>query len=82
MLQQVLSWLDSMEKTVQAESSTWSTIQEIRVRLLKHKTTYQEILSHKKIIDGIISSFVSFPLSDLEIIFRYHRESERGHAID
>ncbi|KAI4462171.1 muscle-specific protein [Holotrichia oblita] len=53
MLQQVLAWLDSMEKVVQAEPSTWSTIQEIRVKLLKHRTTYQEIISHKKVIDGI-----------------------------
>ncbi|KAK9694281.1 Spectrin repeat [Popillia japonica] len=53
MLQQVLAWLDSMEKVVQAEPSSWSSIQEIRVKLLKHKTTYQEIISHKKVIDGI-----------------------------
>lgn len=53
MLQQTLAWLDSMEKLIQPDSSTWISIQEVRAKLLKHRTTMQEILSHKRIIEGI-----------------------------
>lgn len=53
MLQQTLAWLDSMEKLIQADPYTWTSIQEVRSKLLKHKTTLQEILSHKRIIEGI-----------------------------
>ncbi|VEN42511.1 unnamed protein product, partial [Callosobruchus maculatus] len=53
MLQQALAWLDSMEKQVKLEPSSWTSIQEVRGKLLKHKTTYQEILSHKRIIEGV-----------------------------
>ncbi|KAJ8930094.1 hypothetical protein NQ314_017138, partial [Rhamnusium bicolor] len=53
MLQQALIWLDSMEKLVKIEPSSWTSIQEVRGKLLKHKTTYQEILSHKRVIEGV-----------------------------
>lgn len=52
MLQQALTWLDSIEKQVQIDPSSWTSMQEVRGKLLKHKTTYQEILSHKRIIEG------------------------------
>lgn len=52
MLQQTLAWLDSMEKQTKTEPSSWTSIQEVKGKLLKHKTTYQEILSHKRIIEG------------------------------
>ena len=41
-----------MDKVVQAELSSLTALQEVKVKLLKHKTTQQEIISHKKIIDG------------------------------
>lgn len=53
MLQQTLAWLDSMEKVVQIDPSSWTSIQEVRGKLLKHKTALQEIVSHKRIIEGI-----------------------------
>ncbi|XP_017768073.1 PREDICTED: nesprin-1 [Nicrophorus vespilloides] len=53
MLQQVLTWLDSMEKVVQTDPTSWTTVQEVRAKLLKHKTTLQEIITHKRIIEGI-----------------------------
>ncbi|EZA53954.1 Nesprin-1 [Ooceraea biroi] len=53
-LQQILGWLDTMERAVKQDSSTvWSSLQEIRSRLLKLKTLHQEILAHKRIIEGI-----------------------------
>lgn len=52
MLQQALSWLDSMEKAIQIDPSTWSSNQEVRSKLLKYKTILQEINSHKRIIEG------------------------------
>nr|XP_022915902.1 nesprin-1 isoform X7 [Onthophagus taurus] len=52
-LQQVIAWLDSMEKVLHGEPSTWTTMQEIKVKLLKFKTTLQEIISHKKVVDGV-----------------------------
>ncbi|XP_074030429.1 muscle-specific protein 300 kDa isoform X10 [Leptinotarsa decemlineata] len=53
MLQQALAWLDAMEKQVKIEPSSWTSIQEVRGKLLKHKTTYQEILTHKRSIEGV-----------------------------
>lgn len=53
MLQQTLSWLDSMEKAIQIESSSWTSVQEVRARLLKHKTVLQEIVSHKRVIENV-----------------------------
>lgn len=55
MLQQTLAWLDSMENQVKIDPSTWVSVQEVRSKLLKHKATAQEILSHKRIIEGSIS---------------------------
>lgn len=52
MLQQTLAWLDSMEKQTKTEPSSWTSIQEVRGKLLKHKTTHQEIVAHKRIIEG------------------------------
>ncbi|KAG5889994.1 hypothetical protein JTB14_035906 [Gonioctena quinquepunctata] len=53
MLQQALAWLDSIEKQVKVEPSSWTSTQEVRGKLLKHKTTYQEILAHKRFIEGV-----------------------------
>ncbi|XP_012271233.1 nesprin-1 isoform X8 [Orussus abietinus] len=53
-LQQILAWLDTMERSVKQDSSTvWPSVQEIRSKLLKSKTMHQEILAHKRIIEGI-----------------------------
>ncbi|XP_014483634.1 PREDICTED: nesprin-1 isoform X6 [Dinoponera quadriceps] len=53
-LQQILAWLDMMERAVKQDSSTvWSSLQEIRSKLLKLKTLHQEILAHKRIVEGI-----------------------------
>lgn len=54
-LQQALAWLDSMEKQVTIDPSTWTSVQEVRGKLLRHKTTCQEILSHKRVIEGNIA---------------------------
>lgn len=53
MLQSTLTWLDTMEKSIQMDPSAWSSAQEVRAKLLKHKTTQQEILSHKRIIEAV-----------------------------
>ncbi|XP_072386756.1 muscle-specific protein 300 kDa isoform X12 [Diabrotica undecimpunctata] len=53
LLQQALSWLDSIEKQVKLEPSSWTSIQEVRAKLLKHKTTQQEIITHKRFIEGV-----------------------------
>lgn len=42
-----------MEKAIQIDSSSWTSIQEVRGKLLKHKTAAQEIASHKRIIEGL-----------------------------
>lgn len=53
MLQQTLAWLDSMEKAIQIDASSWTSIQEVRGRLLKHRTALQEIVSHKRVIENV-----------------------------
>lgn len=53
MLQQTLAWLDSMEKQTTTEPASWTSIQEVRGKLLKHKTSCQEILAHKRVIEGM-----------------------------
>lgn len=53
MLQQTLAWLSSMEKVIHTDPTGWTSIQEVRGRLLKHKTALQEIVSYKRIIEGI-----------------------------
>ncbi|XP_012253400.2 muscle-specific protein 300 kDa isoform X14 [Athalia rosae] len=53
-LQQTLAWLDNMERTLKQDSSAvWSSLQEVRSKLLKNKTVHQEILAHKRIIEAI-----------------------------
>lgn len=53
-LQQTLSWLEGMEKNLQQESpNTWTSTQEIRSKLFKHKASLQEIASHKRIIEAV-----------------------------
>lgn len=42
-----------MEKTLQSDGGAWSSTQEIRSKLLKHKTTLQEVISHKRIIEAV-----------------------------
>lgn len=53
MLAQTLAWLNAMEKVVHIEPTSWTSIQEVRGKLLKHKTALQEIVSYKRIIEGI-----------------------------
>ncbi|XP_063222936.1 muscle-specific protein 300 kDa isoform X4 [Bacillus rossius redtenbacheri] len=52
MLQQTLAWLDAMEKTLQPDTA-WTSTQETRSKLLKHKTTLQEVISHKRIMEAV-----------------------------
>lgn len=53
-LQQTLSWLDTLEKLLEQENpNTWTSTQEIRSKLFKHKTTLQDINSHKRIIEAV-----------------------------
>ncbi|KAK2588097.1 hypothetical protein KPH14_004158 [Odynerus spinipes] len=53
-LQQTLLWLDNMERAIKQDPPiVWSSLQEIRSKLLKNKTLHQEILAHKRIIEGI-----------------------------
>lgn len=52
MLQQALTWLNAMEKQTKTEPASWTSIQEVRGKLLKHKTTFQEILAHKRVMEG------------------------------
>ncbi|ERL91661.1 hypothetical protein D910_08989, partial [Dendroctonus ponderosae] len=53
MLQHALAWLDTMEKQVKLDTTSWSSIQDVRGKLLKQKTTLQEIIPYKRILDGI-----------------------------
>ncbi|XP_068085330.1 muscle-specific protein 300 kDa [Anabrus simplex] len=53
-LQQTLAWLEAMEKTLlQDPASSWASSQEIRSKLLKHKTTLQEVITHKRVIEAV-----------------------------
>ncbi|XP_076667923.1 muscle-specific protein 300 kDa isoform X16 [Andrena cerasifolii] len=53
-LQQILAWLDAMERSVKQDSTiTWSSLQEIKSKLLKSKAMHQEILAYKRIIEGV-----------------------------
>nr|XP_034172930.1 nesprin-1 isoform X14 [Osmia lignaria] len=53
-LQQILAWLDTMERSVKQDSSIiWSSLQEIKSKLLKSKGMHQEILAYKRIIEGV-----------------------------
>ncbi|KAF2357498.1 Spectrin repeat [Trinorchestia longiramus] len=47
------SWLESIEKVQLSEPSNWLSVQEIRSRLLKQKSTLQEIVAHKRVLDSI-----------------------------
>ena len=41
-LQQILSWLDGMERAMKQDSGTgWTSLQEVRSKLLKSKVSYQ-----------------------------------------
>nr|XP_050869210.1 muscle-specific protein 300 kDa [Vespula vulgaris] len=53
-LQQTLLWLNAMERAIKQDPPVmWPSLQEIRSKLLKNKTLHQEILAHKRIIEGI-----------------------------
>ncbi|KAL0110413.1 hypothetical protein PUN28_013801 [Cardiocondyla obscurior] len=53
-LQQILIWLDTMERAIKQDSSiAWSSLPEIRSKLLKLKTLHQEILAHKRLVESI-----------------------------
>ncbi|XP_054006700.1 muscle-specific protein 300 kDa isoform X2 [Hylaeus anthracinus] len=53
-LQQILAWLDAMERSAKQDSSiAWSSLQEIKSKLLKSKAMHQEILAYKRIIEGV-----------------------------
>ncbi|KAF5308513.1 hypothetical protein FQR65_LT06178 [Abscondita terminalis] len=53
MLQQTLAWLSNMEKVIQIDSSAYNSIQDVRSKLLKQKTSLQEIISYKRIIEAV-----------------------------
>ncbi|KAG7206621.1 hypothetical protein KM043_000301 [Ampulex compressa] len=53
-LQQTLAWLESTERNVGQDSAVaWSSLQEIRAKLLKSKATHQEVLAHKRTIEAL-----------------------------
>lgn len=53
-LQQSLAWLEINENGIAQENpNTWTSIQEIRSKLLKYKTVNQDIISHKRIIEAL-----------------------------
>ncbi|KAK3930234.1 Nesprin-1 [Frankliniella fusca] len=55
-LQQTLAWLDAMEKQLQPEqagAAPWGSIPEVRAKLLKNKTSLQEVLSHKRVVEAL-----------------------------
>lgn len=53
MLQQTLAWLEYMEKAVQVNPATWSNMQEVKAKLMKQKNNLQDVISHKKVVEGI-----------------------------
>ncbi|XP_075225316.1 muscle-specific protein 300 kDa isoform X2 [Lycorma delicatula] len=51
-LTQMLTWLDNVEKNMQQDPvAALGSTQEIRTRLIKHKTMLQEVLSHKRVLE-------------------------------
>ena len=52
-LTQLTAWLETMEVATQQEQVNWLSIQESRSRLLKYKTTLQDIISHKRFIEAV-----------------------------
>lgn len=59
-LQQTLAWLDAMEKQLQPEqagtqpgAAPWGSSPEVRAKLLKNKTSLQEVLSHKRVVEAL-----------------------------
>lgn len=42
-----------METSTQQEQVNWLSIQETRLRLLKYKATFQDIVSHKRFIESV-----------------------------
>ena len=52
-LSQLSSWLEGMEAAGQQEQVNWLSVQETRSRLLKYKTTLQDIISHKRFIEAV-----------------------------
>ena len=50
---QLTSWLEGMEAAGQQEQVNWLSVQETRSRLLKYKTTLQDIISHKRFIEAV-----------------------------
>lgn len=54
LLQQTLSWLKTNEDLIAHENvNGWTSSQEIRSRLLKYKTIYQDVVAHKRIIETL-----------------------------
>lgn len=53
-LQQILTWLDSTEKLLEQENpNSWTSTQEIRSKILKYKTTLQDVIAHKRNIEAV-----------------------------
>lgn len=53
-LQQTLTWLSTLENTLEQENPTsWTSPQEIRSKLLKYKGILQDIAAHKRIIETL-----------------------------
>uniref|UniRef100_T1JGP1 Calponin-homology (CH) domain-containing protein n=1 Tax=Strigamia maritima TaxID=126957 RepID=T1JGP1_STRMM len=52
-LQQILNWLDVVEKSLHSEQRTWGTFQEAKNKLVRYKSLQQDVAAHKRIVDSI-----------------------------
>ncbi|KAL5279677.1 hypothetical protein ACFFRR_003964 [Megaselia abdita] len=53
-LNQIVTWLDTVEKQLANETpASWTSTQEIRSKLFKYKGTLQDINSHKRILEAL-----------------------------
>ena len=50
---QLTTWMEAMEAAGQQEQVNWLSVQETRSRLLKYKTTLQDITGHKRFIEAV-----------------------------
>jgi len=53
-LQQTLVWLANMEKAAAVENPNWLSVPDTKSKLMKLKSTLQDAISHKRIVEGVI----------------------------
>jgi nesprin-1 len=53
-LQQTLVWLTNMEKAAAIDSPNWLSVPDTKSKLMKLKSTLQDAISHKRIVEGVI----------------------------